>query len=80
MDSPWEDIPKGNAHQEVEWTRISTEFTNVYTDPNFWFASDKKSVQYRQVIAKGSQAVKKAPYKRALMQVLPTLVLPSEET
>jgi hypothetical protein len=29
MDSPWDETPGNTTHQDVEWSRISSEFTNV---------------------------------------------------
>ena len=29
MDSPWDENPESSTHQDVEWSRISSEFINV---------------------------------------------------
>ncbi|KIM41847.1 hypothetical protein M413DRAFT_71255 [Hebeloma cylindrosporum] len=29
MDSPWDENPENSTHNDIEWSRISSEFTNV---------------------------------------------------
>lgn len=63
MESPWDENPSFSA--EAEWSKISTEFTNVcYLSNLLKLVID---VQNRPDIEKGLQQGKNLPFKKDLM-------------
>lgn len=74
MESPWDETPKFiNTQQEAEWSRMSSEFTNVYhLSFSFLFYVDGET---RQAIVKESRPERRVLSRRALIQVLQMSVL-----
>jgi hypothetical protein len=68
MDSPW-DESADNSFKDIEWSRISAEFTNV----GFFISKKSTTVPAfpnRSVIARELQQERRQPYKKDLILVL----------
>lgn len=80
LESPWDDGPENataHAARDVEWTKISSDFTNVRFIANAMHEQPPPTRAYlRPAIAKVSPLEKSRHFKRDLMLALHKLVLP----
>jgi len=51
MDSPWDENPDSTGHQDAEWNRMSSDFTNVRRSLH-WLASRNHHTTFRSDTAK----------------------------
>jgi hypothetical protein len=73
IESPWDETSDViDTHQEAEWSRISSDFTNVYCLCLFVVPSYVNEGEARQVIEMESHPERRVLSRKALIQVLQT--------
>lgn len=75
LDSPWDESPSLDSTVELEWTRISSQFTNVGPTPVFQHVSTY-NLSFRPDIEKASQLGKNPLSKKVSMMVSQMSVFP----